>query len=114
MFKKLFVTFLGVVMIMGFTSQVMAGDKGNKRKGKYTYRKIYKSCFEKGIVESSKPPLGPDTKTQAQWKRVFDKKKFDMFGCKEEWQKLSEKDLINIYTYLHGHAADSPSPAKCK
>jgi len=25
-----------------------------------------------------------------------------------------KKQLTNIFTYLHAHAADSPSPAKCK
>ena len=56
----------------------------------------------------------PDTKTQAQWTRVFEKKDFDQFGCQEEWSALSEGDLSDIYAYLHDHAADSPTPAKCK
>ena len=52
--------------------------------------------------------------TQAQWTRLFEKKDFEDFGCKPEWEALSEKDLTDIYTYLHDHAADSPTPAKCK
>jgi hypothetical protein len=66
------------------------------------------------MMESPKPLISPDVKTQAQWKRIFDKKKFKEFGCEEEWAKLDEKQLTNIFTYLHAHAADSPSPAKCK
>ena len=50
----------------------------------------------------------------AQWEEVFTKKAFDEFGCKEEWGKLSEEDTSDIFGYLYGHAADSPSPAKCK
>lgn len=92
----------------------LAGDKGNKRKGKHLYRKIYKTCYERGATESKKPVMNPDAKTQAQWTRVFAKAKFKAFGCAEEWEKLSEKDLLDIYSYLHAYAADSPTPAKCK
>ena len=112
--KRTMIGALTLLLIFSFTGGVLAAEKGNSRKGKYTYRKVYKSCFERGEVKSQKPPLSPDTKTQAQWTRVFDKNDFDQFGCKEEWSALSEKDLGDIYAYLHDHAADSPSPAKCK
>ena len=114
MIKKLFFLTIGVIMAFSFASASFASDEGDDRKGKYTYRKVYKACNKRSEVDSSKPPISPDSKTQAQWKRVFDKKKFKIFGCAEEWNKLSEQDLLNIYTYLHAHAADSPSPAKCK
>lgn len=96
------------------TASVSMAGEGNARKGKYTYRKVYKACHERGAIESPRPLLNPDAKTQAQWKRMFDRKQFDDFGCAEEWQKLSEDDLQDIFSYLHGHAADSPSPSKCK
>jgi hypothetical protein len=51
-------------------------DKGNKRKGKYTYRKVYKACFERGAVESKTPPISPADKTQAEWEALFTKKRF--------------------------------------
>lgn len=105
---------MGMIIAFSFTAVSFADDSGDERKGKYAYRKVYKECNNRGEVDSKKPILGPDSKTQAQWKRVFDKKKFKDFGCAEEWNKLSEQDLLNIYTYLHAHAADSPSPAKCK
>ena len=38
----------------------------------------------------------------------------DALKCKAEWAKLSEKDQADVYAHLHGHAFDSPSPAKCK
>lgn len=112
--KKTIIGALALLLTLSLIGVVMGAEKGNSRKGKYTYRNVYKSCFERGAVESKKPPLSPDTKTQAQWTRVFDKEEFDQFGCKEEWSALSDKELNDIYSYLHDHAADSPSPAKCK
>lgn len=114
MIKRMLFTTMGILLIFSFTAVTFAADEGDERKGKYAYRNVYKECNSRGEVDSPKPPMSPDSKTQAQWKRVFDKKKFELFGCSEEWSKLSEQDLLNIYTYLHAHAADSPSPAKCK
>jgi hypothetical protein len=112
--RKVFLTLMAVIFVFTSVGIGMAAEKGNKRKGKYTYRKVYKACHERGEVDSAKPHISPDTKTQAQWKRVFDKKEFDEFCCKQEWDKLSEKDLLDIFSYLHDHAADSPTPAKCQ
>ena len=114
MMKKTIIGALTLLLTFSLIGVVMGADKGNSRKGKYTYRKVYKSCFERGAVESQKPTLSPDTKTQAQWTRVFDKKDFEQFGCQEEWSALTDNELGDIYAYLHDHAADSPSPAKCK
>lgn len=112
--KKTIIGVLTILLTFSFIGAALALEKGNDRKGKYTYRKVYKACYERGAVDSQKPTLSPDTKTQAQWTRVFEKKDFEQFGCQEEWSGLSEKDLGDIYAYLHDHAADSPSPAKCK
>jgi hypothetical protein len=87
---------------------------GNKRKGKYTYRKVYESCSQRGEVESKTPPVSPSDKTMAQWQRIFEAKEFSEFKCADEWSKLSAEDLLDIYSYLYSAAADSPSPAKCK
>ncbi len=112
--SKILSSILALMLLFVFTGVVNAGGKGNQRKGKYLYRKIYKECHAAGKVDSPRPPLSPDTKTQSQWKRIFDKKDFDQFGCPEQWSKLSDQDLQCIFAYLYGHAADSPSPAKCK
>ena len=112
--KKTMLGALAILLTLSFVGVSMGAEKGNDRKGKYTYRKVYKACFERGAVDSMKPPLSPDTKTQAQWTRVFEKEDFEQFGCQQEWSSLSEEDLGDIYAYLHDHAADSPSPAKCK
>ncbi|NNF98398.1 MAG: cytochrome c family protein [Desulfobacteraceae bacterium] len=93
---------------------VFAEEAGNKRKGKYLYRKVYKACNERGEVESPKPSLNPDAKTQGEWKDIFENELFTEFGCTEEWEALSDQALLDIFTYLHDHAADSPTPLKCK
>ncbi len=114
MTKKILLILIALFFAFASADTILAAEKGNSRKGKYTYRKVFKDCNARGAIESKKPLLDPSTKTQAQWKRIFDKKKFEIFQCKEEWEKLSEQDLLDIYTYLHSHAADSPTPAKCK
>ena len=114
MFKKLIITAMTITFVFGSIGMTFAGDKGNKRKGKYTYRKVYKACNERGAIDYNKPHLNPDSKSQDEWTTVFKKKDFSQFKCKEEWENLSDKDLLDIYTYLHAHASDSPTPAKCK
>ena len=63
---------------------VMAGDKGNARKGKYLFRKSCRQCHVDG---GSAKELSPISKTQAEWQKVFDA--YDTLQCKEEWAKLS-------------------------
>lgn len=103
-----------LIFLFSTVGVTLAIEKGNKRKGKYTYRKVYKACMERGEVDSEKPPISPDTKTQAEWTRTFENNDLEQFGCQEEWAALSETDISDIYTYLYEHAADSPTPAKCK
>ena len=114
MLKRTMIGTLALLLTLSFIGSAMALEAGNKRKGKYTYRKVYSACFERGEVQSKKPPISPDMKTQAQWTRVFEKEDFEQFGCQQEWSKLGEAELSDIYAYLHDHAADSPTPAKCK
>ena len=112
--KKLIVMVTVLMFVVSSVGLVFAGPDGNKRKGKYTYRKVYKACMARGEVDSPKPIVNPDAKTQAQWTRTFEKKDFAIFKCKPEWDALGEKELLDIYTYLWSFAADSPTPAKCK
>ncbi len=112
--KRMLMFFLAALISVSFVGAALAIEQGNKRKGKYIYRKVYKACNERGEVDTPKPPLNPDAKTQAQWTQVFEQGKFDEFGCKPEWEQLSEEDKSNIYTYLYAHASDSPTPLKCK
>ena len=114
MLKKTIISLTALIFLFVSAGISLALEKGNDRKGKYTYRKVYKACMARGEVDSAKPPISPDTKTQAQWTRLFKKKDFEDFGCKQEWDNLSDEALMDIYAYLHDHAADSPTPAKCK
>jgi hypothetical protein len=114
MIKKMMVMVLAVFLSVCFIGTTFAMEKGNKRKGKYTYRKVYKACHQRGEVESPKPHINPDAKTQAEWEALFDNKDFKEFGCTEEWANLSQKDINDIFSYLYEHASDSPTPAKCK
>ena len=114
MIKKAITISVLVLLTVTFIGAAAAEEPGNKRKGKYTYRKVYKACFERGAVDSKTPHISPADKTMAQWEQVFKSKDFTQFGCADEWNKLSETDLLDIYSYLHAHGSDSPTPAKCK
>jgi hypothetical protein len=109
--KKIVLTILAVVMTMVFSGIGAANDKGNGRKGKYLFRKSCRSCHKDG---GSAVELSPVSKTQAQWMEVFKADKYKSLQCTAEWDKRSQKDLLDIFTYMHDHAFDSPSPAKCK
>jgi len=114
MTKKIIVTVMAFLFVFSAVGVTFALDKGNKRKGKYTYRKVYKACFERGAVESKTPPISPADKTQAEWEALFTEKNFTQFGCEEEWSNLDDTQVTDIYTYMYEHAFDSPTPAKCK
>lgn len=90
------------------------GPDGNKRKGKYTYRKVYKACSQAGEVSSATPSVSPADKKMAEWKAIFEAKEFGEFGCKDQWAALSDADINDIYSYFYHSAADSPTPATCK
>jgi len=113
MFKKVILVLLTLIISAGFTDYSLAAEAGNKRKGKYTYRKVYESCLKRGEVSTAKPKLNPDAHTQAEWTKIFKENKYSEFGCGEEWSKLSDEQLRDIFSYLHDHASDSPTPAKC-
>ncbi len=112
--KKVFIVAVSLLLTASFVASAAAMEQGNKRKGKYTYRKVFKACHERGAVESAKPLLNPDAKTQAEWTKLFENRNFTEFRCEEEFNALAQDDLADIYTYLHAHAADSPTPLKCK
>jgi len=112
--KKIVSIVVAVLVSVCFVGTSLAMETGNKRKGKYTYRKLYKACMTRGEIDSPKPTINPDAHTQAEWEQIFDKKEFAEFGCQEEWSSVSDKDLVDIFTYLYEHGSDSPTPAKCK
>lgn len=111
MLKKMIVLFASLGLILGISAVAFSAEKGNHRKGKYTYRKTCRACHNDSGTAVS---LSPDSKTQAQWEKTFEPDTYQKFQCKDEWAKLSEEDLNNIFAYLHKYAYDSPTPAKCK
>ncbi|VEN74145.1 Cytochrome c family protein [Candidatus Desulfarcum epimagneticum] len=115
MLKKMLILMFGLFLAVAFMdSTCFAKSKGNDKKGKFTYRQIYKKCKARGEIDKPKPLFNPSDKTQKQWQRIFDKKRFKKLGCEQEWAGLSEDDLENIHAYLRKGAADSPTPAKCQ
>ncbi len=108
MFKKTASVVIVLVLICSYIGLALAEGTGNARKGKYLFRKNCRSCHG---ADGPATELSPVTQTQAQWEAVFQAS--DQLQCTAEWQKLSEKDLGDVYAYLWGHAYDSPSPAKC-
>ena len=97
-----------VIFIITLAGVALAGGKANARKGKYLFRKHCRTCHVQG---GKAKEMSPVDHTQAEWEKIF---KAAEFPCKADWPELSEKDLNDIYAHLHGHASDSPSPAKCK
>jgi hypothetical protein len=114
MIKKIIIPLVTLIFTMVTLAIAAEGPAGNDRKGKYTYRKVYKACSETGGVESATPTLSPSNKKMAEWKTVFENKSFEEFGCMDNWAELSDTDILDIYSYFYNHAADSPSPATCK
>jgi hypothetical protein len=114
MMRRIILSVIAALFVLTSVGSALAMEQGNKRKGKYTYRKVYKACHERGAVETAKPPLNPDAHTQAEWEALFDNRDFGPFGCQDEWGQLSDAQVTDIFTYLHAHASDSPTPLKCK
>lgn len=109
--KRIALSVTTLIVIFGFVTLGFSEEKGNSRKGKHLFRTTCRECHQEGAKAT---PLNPDSKTQAQWTRVFEADKFKGYACKAEWEKLSAEDRTDIYSYLYEHGFDSPSPAKCK
>ena len=119
MIKKSIITLIALMFTlvsisMAFASSTEGGPDGNKRKGKYTYRKVCKACAAAGDTESATPKVSPADHTMAEWKAIFEAKNFKEFGCETHWANLADKAINDIYAYFYSFAADSPTPAKCQ
>ncbi|HHN75085.1 MAG TPA: cytochrome c [Acidobacteria bacterium] len=96
------------------TTTAWAGKRPNPYRGKSVYKATCKLCHVEGGEAKNLAPL---SKTQAQWKRLFDNAK-KIGACVERVEKkcgtkLSEEDLRNISFFLISHAADSDQPETC-
>ena len=83
MVKKIIIMAITMAFLAVSIGVVMAGKKGNARKGKYLFRKTCRICHLEG---GSAKDLSPVSKTQAEWQKVFDG--IDALKCKAEWAKL--------------------------
>ncbi|MBE0576741.1 MAG: cytochrome c [Desulfuromonadales bacterium] len=104
--KKLVKPALFLALAAVIATSAVAAEGGNPRKGKHLFKKTCKTCHSSGAEGGEVTPM---TKTQAQWDRVFDKKKHNEAG----WKDLSDQDLKDIQQFLFDHAADSPQPQTC-
>lgn len=116
--KKILFVLLFMTAALAFASE---GFTGNKVKGKYSLRKIYKQCMARGEVQSETPPISPADRTQAYWSDIYSSlkagaigDKMKDFGCQKEWVEADAETLSDVFTYMYMHASDSPTPAKCK
>jgi mono/diheme cytochrome c family protein len=103
--SKLILAVATALITVFAVSMAFAMGGGNARKGKFLYRKNCRTCHG-----SSASDLSPADKTQAEWTALFSDK--GKIKCSPDWT-VNEKDLNDIFTYLHDYAKDSPSPAKC-
>jgi hypothetical protein len=106
--RLILLIFFFIIFCLSFT---FAKETGNPRKGKYLYRKNCLFCHKYGTDNQ----LSPNSKTMEQWKAAFKKEKIKTYPCaKAHWSKLSEGDILDIFTHMYSHASDSPQPASCK
>jgi mono/diheme cytochrome c family protein len=106
--KILILLALACFLFVVVGSSLAEQKTGNEKKGKYLYRKNCRACHIDG---GSAMVLSPNSKTQEQWERAFEK--YERLKCVDEWKKLTEQDLEDILSYLYNHAFDSPTPATC-
>lgn len=109
MAKKIILITMAIGFLFVMVGSSMAFEKGNDRKGKYLFRKTCRACHKDG---ASAKALGPNSKTQAQWERVF--KDQERLQCAPEWKKVNAADQKDILSFLYDHAYDSPTPATCQ
>lgn len=109
MSKKLVLLLSLFVFLVAHVGISLAQLDGNHRKGRYLFRQ---NCFTQCHSDREAAHyLGPDAKTQAEWQEVFTN--VQDIPCYAEWSELSEQDLVDIHTYMHQGAKDSPTPTSC-
>jgi hypothetical protein len=95
MTKKTVFSLMALTLVFCVVGTCLAFEPGDERKGKYMFRKNCRTCHIDGGTAT---PLGPNSKTMAQWERAFEK--YDRYECVAEWNKLTPEDRNNILTYL--------------
>jgi mono/diheme cytochrome c family protein len=112
MSKQTIIGIAAVLILASYVGISVASEAGNARKGRFLFRQNCRPCHMENPV-GAKPShyLGPDAKTQAEWRTVFEN--YATLPCQDEWAKLSDQDRLDIFQYVHDGAKDSPTPAKC-
>ncbi|WP_028574661.1 cytochrome c [Desulfonatronovibrio hydrogenovorans] len=110
--KKMVIMSMAAIIFATQVGIALAMLDGNPRKGRFLFRQECRPChMENPIGAVPAHYLGPDAKRQAEWLEVFENK--ENLPCYEHWKDMPEADLTDILTYLHGGAADSPTPERC-
>ena len=107
--RKWIFILIDLIISLCFFGLGIAGSKANSRKGKMLFRKNCRACHNGSKAQE----LGPYQKTIKEWEAAFAKDKLKDYACKDEWQKLSEQDLIDILEYLRAGASGSAVPRGC-
>ena len=108
MSRKIIAIVLALTFVVTVFSIALAESPGgNFRKGKYLFRKNCRSCHVEG---GSAQDLSPADRTQAEWTETF--ANWESLPCADDWG-TTDTDRLDIFTYMHDFAKDSPSPAKC-
>lgn len=113
--KKMIIMSVTAIIIATQIGIALAMLDGNPRKGRFLYRQECRPCHMDNPIHEMKEYhaeyMGPDSKRQAEWLEVLENK--EQLPCFEHWKDVSQADLNDIFTYLHGGAADSPTPERC-
>ncbi|GAB1537253.1 c-type cytochrome [Geovibrio sp. ADMFC3] len=111
--KRKAVMALTVVLILAF-AVATAFAAGNERKGKRTWKKSCRTACHDGSQASN---LSPVSKTQAQWKALFDAEHAKIDAAHKAKNVaidgLQASDWEDMFEYLKGHALDSDQPETC-
>ena len=104
---KIMALITACLLILSAIGLAFAAAEGNARKGKFLFRKNCRTCHG-----ASASDIGPDSRTQAEWLTIFSNPA--AIPCYGQWpEEMTEQDQMDISTYLHDFAKDSPTPAKC-
>lgn len=135
--KRTFIFILGTLFLFATISAFAVDGKGNARKGKRIWKKNCRvACHDGSVLEV--PDLSPVSKTQAQWKDMFtfvdaiaspattdavasdataeatQVQKYEALHKSGDFElKNPEKENLDMFEYLHGHALDSDQPETC-
>lgn len=102
---------LSILTLAALLAAPLAAEpKGSDTKGKFYFKKNCKSCH----VEKGKAAVvTPLSRTQAQWRKVFDAGKHGKTGEGFSPKYGTPEQILDIKTFLINHASDSPQPETC-